>query len=185
MDFQEEGKIETPIPSLFAKEISDGLTRLETQMVQVLAAIGQIRDHDIRLTKLEARLDSMDFHNFKEESKEDRRVVRSLLESFRSDWRVANQSQFDRIQNIEKNLNEIDKEAEEKDKQLTALSSRLIRMEKWKAVIIGGALVIMFFLGRIAGSYIDNLINPQNITIQVPQKDTTLPIPKVSNPLQK
>lgn len=188
-EFQEENLTsEVYTPSLYAREISEGLTRLETQMTLVLDAIGQIKDHDIRLTKLETRLDSIerlgrDFHNFKEESRDERRRVTDFLENFQTDWKVSTQVQLNRIQNLEEDMVTFTEESKEKKVIMTTLDSRIGKMERWKSIIIGGAIVVMFFLGRASESYIDNLINPQNISITTTTPQTVVqpqpPIPSL------
>jgi len=146
-----------PIPSSAFTEITDGLARLQGQMELVIDAISQIRDHDVRLTKVEARLDSMDFNKFRDENRE----VKALLQGVRADFKSSIQSHQDKFQIMEKDLATSKMETGELRNQIT-------KLERWRSIVLGGAIVIMFFLSRFIGSYVDNLINPQQINIQAP-----------------
>jgi len=90
----------SPYCVTFEKELHKALARLEAQVSTVIDGMGTVRENDARITKLEARFEALDFSGFKEESREDRRQMRKILEDMRGDARVAAQSQLDSLSNM-------------------------------------------------------------------------------------
>lgn len=83
------------------------------------------------------------------------------------------------LKNLEKKIAESEenlvKALDEHKKELLAelktseagQEKRLKTLETWRYLLIGGAIVVFFFLGRWADSFISHQINPQETTIQV------------------
>ena len=61
-----------------------------------------------------------------------------------------------------------DERIEQHHQDIKELQSSIKTLETWRYVVIGGAIVIFFFLGQGIKSYIGRVIDPQEIQIVTP-----------------
>ena len=61
-----------------------------------------------------------------------------------------------------------DERIEQHHQDIKALQTSIKTLETWRYVVVGGAIVIFFFLGQGIKSYINRVIDPQEIQIVTP-----------------